>query len=118
MRYDWAAIEDWEWPQSFSFRFSNVCNFGCIMCSDRLSSVVRSRSKLPRLPVVYRDRFFGELEGFLPHLKVIHFAGGEPCITPECFRIWDMLGRTDCHDVELSMVTNASVWNDRVAEAV
>lgn len=118
MRYDWPAIEAGEWPQSFSLRLSNACNFDCIMCTDQLSSMVRSRSRQPRLPVVYRDRFFAELEEFLPHLKVVHFAGGEPCIIPEYFRIWDMLGRADCSDVELSMVTNASVWNDRVAEAL
>lgn len=118
MRYDWATIDDWVWPQSFSLRLSNACNFGCIMCTDQLSSLVRSRSKMPRLPVVYGDRFFADLEEFLPHLKVLHFAGGEPCIIPEYFRIWDMLGQSDCSDVELSMVTNASVWNDRVAGAI
>jgi sulfatase maturation enzyme AslB (radical SAM superfamily) len=118
MRYDWATIDDWEWPQSFSLRLSNACNFGCIMCTDQLSSVVRSRSRSSRLPVVYGDRFFAELEEFLPHLKLIHFAGGEPCIIPEYFRIWEMLGRSDYGDVELSLVTNASAWNEKVAESI
>ncbi|HWC95184.1 MAG TPA: radical SAM protein [Candidatus Sulfopaludibacter sp.] len=109
-----VASETPEWPQTMNFALSNACNYECVMCSGELSSLIRSRREgLPPLPKVYGDSFFAEIRPYLRNLKQIIFYGGEPFITPECFRMWEMMiedGLTyPCH-----VTTNGSKYNDKV----
>lgn len=114
--YDRYPVESTEpqWPQEMGFALSNTCNYECIMCSGDLSSSIRARREgLPPLPQAYSDTFFDDLREFLPHLKHAIFYGGEPFITQECFRVFDMMlemGITiPCH-----VTTNASRFDARV----
>jgi sulfatase maturation enzyme AslB (radical SAM superfamily) len=103
-----------EWPQMMGFALSNTCNFECIMCSGELSSLIRSkREGLPPLPKVYSDAFFQELRPFLQHLKQAMFYGGEPFLTPECYRLWDMMIE-DGLTVPCHVTTNGSKYNEKV----
>jgi MoaA/NifB/PqqE/SkfB family radical SAM enzyme len=102
------------WPAQMEFSISNACNLECVMCNGEWSSSIRSRrEKLPPLRKVYDDRFFADLRKYLPHVKWLKFLGGEPFLSPECRRIWDMILedglRTPCH-----VTTNGTQYNARV----
>ncbi len=110
-----------KWPEMIEFSGSNTCNFECIMCFGELSSLIRARREgLPPLAKVYSEQFFQDLRKFLPHLQMAKFLGGEPFLSYECFRIWDMMIEdgliTPCH-----VTTNGSLYNakvERVLEAL
>ena len=105
------------WPTQIDFALSNTCNLECVMCTGELSSKIRSRrERRPPLPRVYDDAFFDGLVPFLPHLERAGFLGGEPFLAAESFRVWDLLAALDLR-TPCSVVTNGTVWNDRV-EAV
>ncbi len=103
-----------EWPVQIEFEGSNTCNFECIMCNGDTSSSIRAhRDGLPALPRPYGDAFFEDIRPFLPHLKRARFFGGEPFLTPESRRIWEMMIEdglsTECH-----VTTNGSQYNERI----
>lgn len=102
------------WPRRMEMNLSNLCNLQCIQCDGESSSSIRlHREKLPPMPVAYGDEFFDDLELFLPHLDHIVFAGGEPFMSPENFRVWDMIAEQAPH-ITCKVVTNATQWNRRV----
>lgn len=103
-----------EWPGQIEFCGSNICNLECMMCSGGSSSAIRGNScGLPTLPRVYDDRFFEDLREFLPHLRQMHFLGGEPFLTPESHRIWDLMIQ-DRLQVPCLVTTNATQFNARI----
>ncbi|MBN1586930.1 MAG: radical SAM protein [Candidatus Omnitrophica bacterium] len=105
-----------KWPYIMEFRLTNDCNFACIMCSGSYSSQIRAkRDKLPPLPRAYGDRFFEELEEFVPHLRHTVFAGGEPLIIPEHFRVWDIMLRTN-PKCTVTISTNGSVVSGKALD--
>lgn len=119
LEFDGTRVDGPEpaWPTQIDFAMSNTCNLECVMCTGELSSRIRSRREhRPPLPRVYDDAFFDGLVPFLPHLERAGFLGGEPFLAAETFRVWDLMAglglRTPC-----SVVTNGTIWNDRV-EAV
>lgn len=102
------------WPAILEFYVSNTCNLECVQCNGEFSSAIRARrERLPALPRIYDERFFAELAEFLPHLRWAKFVGGEPFLSVETFRIWDMLMGAElaphCH-----VNTNATIRNPRV----
>lgn len=102
------------WPQRLEFALSNVCNLQCVMCNGELSSSIRSlREHRPPLAFSYRDEFFRELEEFLPHIKEAAFLGGEPFLSRDAARVWDLLIDLGCHP-KVDVTTNATVLNHRV----
>lgn len=105
-------------PKMLDLALSSRCNLQCVMCNGSLSSAIRTqREGLPPLPDAYDDRFFEELDEFLPHLERLQFKGGEPFLAPENRRIWDRLielGLTP----EVTVTTNGTVFNDRVEHYV
>ncbi|MBL8778804.1 MAG: SPASM domain-containing protein [Acidimicrobiales bacterium] len=105
------------WPRAMEFNLSNSCNLQCIQCNGDLSSSIRiHREGRAPLPKVYGDEFFEDLALFLPHLRTVQFAGGEPFLGPENFRAWDLIAEV-APDLVVQVVTNATQWNKRV-EAV
>ncbi len=103
------------WPLRMEFNLSSVCNLQCIQCNGDLSSSIRLHRE-GRAPVAnpYGDRFFEDLEAFVPHLRWAQFAGGEPILAPESFRVWEMVERLnpslDCNGDERTQ------WNRRVRD--
>ena len=94
----------------WDFRFSNVCNLKCRMCGPELSSswyddqikfygssttpkaLIHANDKSLEDIMIYVDRFINDVEE-------IYFAGGEPFIMEEHYRILEKLiaaGNTKC----------------------
>jgi len=106
-------------PVAFlDIRFSNVCNLRCRTCEPMLSSAWMADARALGLPVeggpIQKsydewDRLWGQLKPLLEEgIAEIMFAGGEPLIMEEHYRILDFLiarGRTD---VRLCYNTNFS----------
>ncbi|MFM7068427.1 MAG: radical SAM protein [Actinomycetes bacterium] len=108
--------ESRRWPVRMEMNLSNACNLQCIQCDGESSSMIRlHREKRPPLPKVYGDEFFEDLATFLPHLDRIVFAGGEPFLSPENFRVWDMIADAAPH-IDCMVVTNATQWTPRIEE--
>lgn len=109
---------DHGWPLQLDLALSNSCNLQCVMCNGELSSAIRvHREGRPALTSPYDDRFFEELDHFLPHLRAITFLGGEPFLARESTRVMSRL-------VELgltphcSVTTNGTQWNARIERFV
>ncbi|WP_255380934.1 twitch domain-containing radical SAM protein [Synechococcus sp. 1G10] len=104
-------------PIYWDIRFSNICNFRCRSCWHGASSrwfadAVKLGRQLGDQAIIRADddidRLMGELESFLPAVEEIYFAGGEPLIMEEHFRLLRTLithGRTD---VRLKYSSNLS----------
>ena len=109
---------DGAWPQRMEFNLSNSCNLQCIQCNGDLSSSIRihREGKAP-LPNPYDDVFFADLRTFIPHLNWAQFAGGEPFMAAENYRVWEMIHELNSH-VSCHVVTNATQWNARVERIV
>jgi MoaA/NifB/PqqE/SkfB family radical SAM enzyme len=102
------------WPRRIEFNLSNACNLMCIQCDGFLSSSIRAhREHLPALPKVYGDAFFAELEPFVPHLVEAQFAGGEPFLGRENYRVWELVERLN-PELSCTVVTNATQWSPRI----
>ncbi|MFM7069899.1 MAG: radical SAM protein, partial [Actinomycetes bacterium] len=107
-----------EYPKLLDFALSSRCNLQCVMCNGELSSTIRTqREGLPPLPEVYDDRFFDELDAFLPHAERLQFKGGEPFLARENRRVWDSLIDQGLRP-EISVTTNGTVFNDQVEHYV
>jgi sulfatase maturation enzyme AslB (radical SAM superfamily) len=86
----------------FDVRFSNICNFKCRDCGATLSSAwFYENQKLygysssgPRLincTAKGTNRLWEQLEAFIPHVTIFNFAGGEPLLMLEHYKILDLL---------------------------
>lgn len=100
----------------WDFRFSNICNFKCRSCGPQLSTgwyddhKRLSGGKLPiDIPDPSKDpNIWLQIEPLFDTVEEIYFAGGEPLIMEEHYRILNRLidlGRTD---VRLRYNTNMS----------
>lgn len=109
-------LGDGAWPLRMEFNLSSVCNLQCIQCNGDLSSSIRLHRE-GRAPMSnpYDDRFFEDLEAFIPHLRWAQFAGGEPFLAPESFRVWEMVERLN-PSLACNVITNATQWNRRVSD--
>lgn len=106
------------WPLRAEFNLSNVCNLQCQQCDGESSSMIRLHREHRRpLPTVYDDQFFADLVPFLEHMEEAVFAGGEPFLAPENYRVWDLIATRAPH-VRCTVVTNATQWSSRVEAAL
>ncbi|WP_421121891.1 radical SAM protein [Aquihabitans daechungensis] len=106
-------------PRVLDFALSNRCNLECVMCNGGLSSSIRkNRDGRPPLPPAYDDRFFDELAEMLPGVERTDFKGGEPFLSPESRRVWDLLIDRPGPPPLVSVTTNGTVWNEGVAHYV
>lgn len=107
-----------EFPKLLDLALSSRCNLQCIMCNGELSSAIRvNRDGLAPLPGSYDDRFFEELDEFLPHVERFQFKGGEPFLAWENRRIWDRLIELGLSP-EVTVTTNGTLLNDDVERYV
>lgn len=107
-----------DFPTALDLRFSNLCNFKCRSCWHGASSKWFSDGKAIGLTVGNKgeissfesvDHFMSQIEGGLPRIEYIYFAGGEPLLQPEHYAVLERLislGRTD---LTLAYNTNLSV---------
>lgn len=103
-------------------RFSNVCNFRCRTCCPSLSSGTFSdHGKIfgpashPKLlhPTDNIEDLWTQIEPLLPHIEEIYFAGGEPLLMDEHYRILDFFLEHGMQDVRIRYNTNFSLFQYR-----
>jgi radical SAM protein with 4Fe4S-binding SPASM domain len=96
-------------------RFSNLCNLKCRSCGPQFSSSWFEDHKaiygeLPHGKILkVRDdmlNFMDELEPLLDSVERVYWAGGEPLITQEHYRILDKWIAMGKHDVKMDYTTN------------
>lgn len=106
METDGYVIPDFEY---IDVRFSNLCNFKCIMCSHELSSAHwTDKQKSKGIPKVLniKENFVDELLPYIKNIKYIYFAGGEPLLTPEHFELLDYFYN---NNREISLIYNTNL---------
>jgi pyruvate-formate lyase-activating enzyme len=98
----------------WDFRFSNICNFKCRMCGHDLSSSWwDDLSYKKNKPKFLDSNYYGQdlmkyVDQFIDCVEEIYFAGGEPLIMNEHYRILDKLIEKKKFDVYLRYNTNLS----------
>jgi MoaA/NifB/PqqE/SkfB family radical SAM enzyme len=102
----------------WDIRFSNLCNLRCRSCGHIFSSqwyqdqakLVGPEWKLNNSVLNYAGRtetdMWQQLEPHLDYVEQIYFAGGEPLLMEEHYRILDELVRRERFDVRLIYNTN------------
>lgn len=122
MSYEIATME---------LKLNNLCNLKCRMChpGDSTSwndwNVIKEYYKdsgqaiyniveennLERKPLLDKfennPKFWESLEKNLPHFRRVEFAGGEPLMDPQHYRILDML-KPYGHQIEIKYATNGT----------
>lgn len=98
-------------------RFSNLCNFRCRSCGPNLSSAWYAEqikmfpqyaAKPQHLNIATQEQFWTDI---LPHLDTIeeaYFAGGEPLVTDEVYKVLDHWLASGLVDMEINFTTNFS----------
>ncbi len=107
-------------PIYFDIRFSNACNFKCRTCWHGASSGWFNEAKQLKRNIGNRavinninnfSRFIDEVGPALLQAKEIYFAGGEPLVTEEHYRLLDFLIANKATDILLRYNTNFSQLN-------
>jgi radical SAM protein with 4Fe4S-binding SPASM domain len=104
----------------WDFRFSNVCNFKCRSCgpqlstgwyndSKKISEIETGRKFLPdNVPGEITFDLWEQIQPYFNDVETIYFAGGEPLIMEEHYRILKKLDEIGKHDVSIRYNTNFS----------
>ncbi len=99
-------------------RFSNLCNLKCRTCWHGASSswyddalaLKRTASKKKVIASIENiPDFLNQLAPHLDYLEQIYFAGGEPLITPEHYRLLQFLIDKKHTDIQLKYNTNLTL---------
>jgi organic radical activating enzyme len=112
-----GTFEDFELTY-WDIRFSNLCNLSCRSCGHIFSSswyqdqakLAGPKWKKTHKVLNYAGRFetdaWEQLVEHIDHVEQIYFAGGEPLLMDEHYRILDELVRRKKFDVRLIYNTN------------
>lgn len=127
--------EDYSMPfeiPTMELKLNNLCNLKCRMCHPMDSTswndwsevkdfykaegnimyAIVEEHNLERKPFLdkFQDdpRWWASLEKLLPHFRRVEFAGGEPLMDPQHYRILDMLAPYG-HQIEIKYATNLSM---------
>ena len=101
----------------YDIRFSNLCNFACRTCGSIFSSNWYNDEKKagwnPQHPMVMyagkdKDDMWAQMQEHIPHLEQIYWAGGEPLIMEEHWKVLDELVKRKMFHVRLVYNTNFS----------
>ena len=101
----------------YDIRFSNLCNFKCRSCGSIFSSNwYQDEVKMfgprpyPQIAIAgrHKDDMWQQMQEHIPHLEQIYFAGGEPLIMEEHYRILRELVDREMFHVRLQYNTNFS----------
>lgn len=105
-------------PVYFDIRFSNICNLKCRICNFSSSSSwykddVALGNVDPITPALIKsfineDKFYNEFKEQIGSIKEIYFAGGEPLMMEEHYRILDFLIESGNVQCKLFYNTNLS----------
>ena len=101
----------------YDIRFSNLCNFACRTCGGIFSSNWYKDEKAagwdPQHPMIMyagknEDDMWEQMQEHIPHLEQIYWAGGEPLIMKEHWKVLDELVKRKMFHVRLIYNTNFS----------
>jgi len=102
-------------PVYVDIRLNNLCNLKCRMCNGYFSSAIaqeesvlfgnQSSKELSMVPA-QRTATLIEIVKYLPYLEEIYFAGGEPLLTPEHYKILESL--IECGNTDLTIRYNTN----------
>ena len=111
-----GTLEDFK-IRYYDIRFSNVCNFRCRSCGSIFSSnwyndAVKLHGPLghPRIMFAgqHEEDMWEQMQEHIPHLDRIYFAGGEPLIMEEHYRLLNELVKRKMFHVSLVYNSNFS----------
>lgn len=130
-----ALRDDYTMPFEFptmEIKLNNLCNLKCRMCHPMDSTswndwkeveefyvkennfMVKAIEELNLMNKPYLDKFddnpnwWGSFEKLLPYFRRVEFAGGEPLMDPQHYRILDMLAPYG-HQIEIKYATNLTM---------
>lgn len=108
----------------FDVRFSNICNMKCRSCGPELSSLhaqehgeLYGKHEVAKMlnnngstvvNIAKENNYWENLQKYLPDVEEVYWAGGEPLITNEHYKILDNWIATGKTDVRLRYTTNFS----------
>ena len=103
----------------WDIRFSNICNFRCRYCGPNFSSnwwedkaALYGKDSIGHAKFLYagkdKDDIWNQMTTHIPHLEQIYFAGGEPLIMDEHYRLLRELVDRKLTHVRLIYNTNFS----------
>lgn len=107
-------------PIYLDIRFSNICNFRCVTCWHGASSkwfeeAKESGTNISDQAIIKaidnESDFFNQLDSLIPNLEEIYFAGGEPLIMDQHYRLLDLLLEKNKTSIHLRYNTNLSLLN-------
>ncbi|MFP5491368.1 MAG: twitch domain-containing radical SAM protein [Bacteriovoracia bacterium] len=112
-----GSLKDNLTPIHLDLRFTNICNFKCRTCgSDFSTSWYSDCQKLGvkdyQLEFTTSDKkeeLWAELKAYLPSVRRVYFAGGEPLMHDDHYRLLEELIKLEHCDVRLTYNTNLSV---------
>jgi uncharacterized Fe-S cluster-containing radical SAM superfamily protein len=101
----------------WDFRFSNYCNLSCRTCGPLFSSSWAKDYKALKIDnqqtgVIHLDDaeiFWKDIEANIKNMDQIMFAGGEPMLMNEHWRMIELFEKYNHYDVELKYSTNATL---------
>jgi radical SAM protein with 4Fe4S-binding SPASM domain len=115
------TLEDGTFPdfklRYYDIRFSNLCNFTCRTCGGWFSSSwyaeeeeLYGKRNYPKIMFAGRTEIdmWEQLEPHIPYLEQVYFAGGEPMMMEEHYRILKELVKREMFNVKLIYNTNFS----------
>lgn len=107
-------------PVYLDIRLNNICNLKCRMCSGYFSSAIaqeeivlfgKKESRSLSLKLQQRNLGLKEIIEYVPTAEKIYFAGGEPLLTAEHYKILDALIACGNTDLEIIYNTNFTTLN-------
>jgi radical SAM protein with 4Fe4S-binding SPASM domain len=113
---DDGTFEDFK-LRYYDIRFSNLCNFTCRTCGGWFSSSwyteeeeLYGKRNYPKIMFAGRTEtdMWEQLVPHIPYLEQVYFAGGEPMMMEEHYRILKELVKREMFDVKLIYNTNFS----------
>ena len=115
------TLEDGAFPdfklRYYDIRFSNLCNFTCRTCGGWFSSSwyaeeeqLYGKREYPKIMFAGRTEtdMWEQLVPHISYLEQVYFAGGEPMMMEEHYRILKELVKREMFDVKLIYNTNFS----------
>ena len=107
-------VEDFK-LRYLDFRANNVCNLKCRMCGGKFSSrIAKEENDLYQNSTFIDLKLTSEeiyltleyIEGNIDYLESVYFAGGEPLIMEEHYKILDLLLKHNKSDIKIIYNTN------------
>lgn len=107
-------------------RFNNLCNLRCQTCGPELSSswyedqkaMYQDYQGTKVIQINPSEKLWAELEPLLLGVESAYFAGGEPLICDEHYKILDLWIEKNKTDIPINYTTNFALLNHKKAQVL